>query len=107
MPVSRLSRKPIRIPAAVLFTKTSPAIRSREFREVERQLASRNTPMFDTRLHMRDAFAAIFSRGVPLHALEPDSIHKLDAAIQNADAFVRETVKMLEQARSEPAREVA
>jgi chromosome partitioning protein len=103
----KMARKPIQIPAAVLFTKTEPAIRSREFREVERQLIAHETPLFDVRLHKRDAFAAIFGRGAPLHDIDPKTIHKLDVAVKNAEAFVKETIRRLEGEQNNAERAVA
>lgn len=69
-------------------------------REVEHQLVAHKTPMYDVRLHKRDAYAAVFSRGVPLHDIEPKTIHKLDVAIENAEAFVKETIRRLDRAQS-------
>lgn len=103
----KLSRVPIRIPAAVLLTKTSPAVKPDTQRAVERQFASNKTPMFETQLHQRTAYAAIFSRGAPLHALSPTKIHKLDVAIENAEAFVAETIRRLDHAQAGAERAVA
>jgi chromosome partitioning protein len=103
----KMARKPVHIPAAVLFTKTDSAIRSREFREVERQLIAHKTPLYEVRLHKRDAYAAIFSRGVPLHDIDPKTIHKLDVAIENAEAFVKETIRKLDHAQTGAERAVA
>ena len=64
-----MARKSIHIPAAVLLTKTSPAVKPDTQREVERQFAAHQTPLYDVQLHLRTAYAAIFSRGVPLHDL--------------------------------------
>ena len=85
----QMARTPITIPAAVLLTKTSQAIKPDTLREIERQFDTARTPVYDVRLHTRTAYAAIFSRGVPLHDLDPPgNVHKLDAAIENAEAFM-------------------
>jgi len=102
-----MARQPITIPAAVLFTKTSPAIKPDTLREIERQFDTARTPLYDVRLHMRTAYAAIFSRGVPLHDLDPGKIHKLDAAIKNAEAFMTETIRRLDTADAGKERAVA
>jgi chromosome partitioning protein len=102
----KASRAPIRIPAAVLMTKTSAAVTPDTQREVERQFAARNTPVYEVQLHQRTAYAAIFSRGVPLHDLPP-KVYKLDAAIANAEAFMKETIGRLDHAQSGAARAVA
>jgi chromosome partitioning protein len=102
----KMARQPIHIPAAVLLTKTSPAIMADTEREVLRQLQAHGTPMFETWLHKRTAFAAIFGRGVPLHDL-PAKVHKLDVAVGNAEAFVKEAIRMLDQAQAGAERAVA
>jgi chromosome partitioning protein len=102
-----MARKPVRIPAAVVMTKTSPAVKPDTQREVERQFAAHKTPLYDVQLHMRTAYAAIFSRGAPLHDLDPAKIHKLDAAIENAEAFMAETIRRLDHAQTGAERAVA
>lgn len=103
----QMARQPIRIPAAVIFTKTSPAIRPDTLREIERQFERAQTPIYDVRLHMRSAYAAIFSRGTPLHELDPARVHNLKAAIENAEAFMAETIRRLDQAQTSAERAVA
>jgi chromosome partitioning protein len=103
----QMARQPIRIPAAVIFTKTSPAIRPDTLREIERQFERAQTPIYDVRLHMRSAYAAIFSRGTPLHELDPAKVHNLKAAIENAEAFMAETIRRLDQAQTGAERAVA
>jgi chromosome partitioning protein len=103
----KMARRPLHIPAAVLLTKTSPAVQPDTLREVERQFAAHKTPVYDVRLHMRTAYAAIFSRGVPLHDLNPAKVHKLDAAIENAEAFMAETIRRLDHAQTGAERAVA
>ena len=56
---------------------------------------------------MRTAYAAIFSRGVPLHDLDPARVHKLDSAVENAEAFMVETIHRLDQAHTDTERAVA
>jgi hypothetical protein len=56
---------------------------------------------------MRTAYATIFSRGVPLHDLDPARVHKLDAAIENAEAFMMETIHRLDSAHTGTERAVA
>jgi chromosome partitioning protein len=103
----QMTRQPIRIPAAVIFTKTSPAIRPDTLREIERQFERAQTPIYDVRLHMRSAYATIFSRGTPLHELDPAKVHNLKAAIENAEAFMAETIHRLDQAQTGAERAVA
>lgn len=103
----QMARQPIVIPAAVLLTRTSSAIRPDTLREIERQFDKAETPVYDVRLHMRTAYAAIFSRGTPLHDLDPTRVHNLDAAIENAEAFMAETIHRLDRAQAGPERAVA
>jgi len=103
----RLSRVPVRIPAAVLLTKTSPAIQPAALRTLEAQFASHGTPVYDVRLHHRAAFEAIFSRGVPLHHLDPKTVHNLAGALEIADAFMKETIRRLDEAQAGAERAVA
>ena len=56
---------------------------------------------------MRTAYAAIFGRGVPLHDLSPGKVHKLDAAIENAEAFMAETIHRLDHAQTGTEKAVA
>ena len=99
----QMARQPITIPAAVLFTKTSPAIKPDTLREIERPVryhavSLRHGASLCTRGH--GFIATIFSRGVPLHDLDPAKIHKLDAAIKNAEAFMAETIRRLDTAHT-------
>ena len=103
----QMARTPITIPAAVLLTKTSQAIKPDTLREIERQFDTAKTPVYEVRLHTRTAYAAIFSRGVPLHDLNPGKVHKLDAAIENAEAFMAETIRILDTAHAGKERAVA
>jgi chromosome partitioning protein len=102
-----MARQPITIPAAVLFTRTNPAVRPDALREIERQFDRAQTPVYNVRLHMRTAYATIFSRGVPLHDLDPARVHKLDVAIENAEAFMAETIHRLDPAHTGTERAVA
>ena len=102
-----MARKPIHIPAAVVMTRTSPAVKPDTQREVERQFAAHKTPLYDVQLHLRTAYAAIFSRGVPLHDLPHAKVHKLDAAVENAEAFMAETIRRIDLAQTGAERAVA
>ena len=60
----------IKIPSAVLFTKTSAAIRTRTLTSIEDELAQNEVPIFSVRLHEREAFRSIFSFGGTLSNLD-------------------------------------
>jgi len=74
---------------------------------VERQFATHKTPVYGVQLHQRTAYAAIFSRGAPLHGLSPAKIHKLHVAVENAEAFVAETIRRLDHAQTGTKKAVA
>jgi chromosome partitioning protein len=97
-----------RIPYAVLFTRTSPAIKPRTFQHIRNEFVGHGVPVFQTQVHERDAFRAIFSFGGTLQALDPEQVGNLSAAISNARAFVGEVVaKLREEAPLAEAAEVA
>src|SRR4051794_11348173 len=90
----------IKIPSAVLFTKTSAAIRTRTLADIEAELAQNDVPVFDVRIHDREAFRAIFSYGGTLSALDPKRIRNVPAAVENAQAFAAEVITMLKSRRA-------
>ena len=51
------------IPTAILFTRTSAAIRPRSLQAIEIELAQSGVRVLETQMHERDAFRAIFSFG--------------------------------------------
>ena len=62
-----------KIPYAVLFTQTNPAVRPRTLKSLEADMLKQGIPVFGTALHERDAYRAIFSFGGTLAGLEKDS----------------------------------
>lgn len=90
-----------RIPYAVLFTQTSPAVRPRTLKSLEQDLAGQGIPMFGTALHERDAFRAIFSYGGSLSTLDTKAVRNVTAAAENAKAFMTEVVGMLKKLQAE------
>jgi chromosome partitioning protein len=97
-----------RIPYAILFTRTSPAIKPRTFQHIRNEFVDHGVPVFRTQLHERDAFRALFSFGGTLEALDPNQVGNLSAAISNARAFAGEVIARLREEVSQPkAAEVA
>lgn len=84
-----------RIPYAVLFTRTSAAIRPRTLQHIREEFASHGVPTFETQMHEREAFRAIFSFGGTLETLDTAEVSNLPAAIANARAFAAEIVAKL------------
>ena len=83
------------IPFAVLFTRTSAAIRPRSLQSIEAELAGQNVRMFGTQIHEREAYRAIFSFGGTLSGLDRKEVTNIRAAMVNARAFVAEVLAFL------------
>lgn len=90
----------IKIPSSVLFTKTSAAIRTRTLASIEDELAANDVPVFNTRIHEREAFRAIFAFGGTLSGLDPKQVRNIPAAVANAQAFAGEVIEMLKSKRA-------
>lgn len=84
-----------RIPYAVLFTRTSAAIRPRTLQHIREEFAKHGVPTFETQMHEREAFRAIFSFGGTLETLDTAEVSNLPAAVINARAFAAEIVAKL------------
>jgi chromosome partitioning protein len=83
------------IPFAVLFTRTSAAIRPRALKAIEAMLAQSHIRMFGTQIHEREAYRALFTYGGGLAALDPGQVTNIKAAVTNARAFLAEAVTIL------------
>ena len=90
------------IPLAVLFTRTSAAIRPRSLQSIEVELTENAIPILGTQIHERDAYRAIFSFGGTLSRLDPTQVSNIKAATSNARAFAAEVVALLK--RQAPAK---
>jgi chromosome partitioning protein len=85
------------ISLAVLFTRTSAAIRPRSLQSIEAELFANKVPMFATQIHERDAYRAIFSFGGTLSKLDSSQVSNIKAAASNARAFAAEVVALLKR----------
>lgn len=83
------------IPHAVLFTRTSAAIRPRTLQHIRSELDRAGVRILNTQMHEREAFRAIFSFGGTLATLEANQVANLPAAITNARALAAEVVSEL------------
>jgi chromosome partitioning protein len=92
-----------RIPFAVLFTRSNPAIQPKTQRHIEERFGELSVPVFATRLYDREAFRAIFSFGGSLSALADKGVGNLAAAKANALQFASELIERL-RARDEAAK---
>ncbi len=90
------------IPFAVLFTQTNPVVRPRTLKSLEQDMLQQRIPVFDTALHERDAFRAIFSFGGTLSNLDPNAVGGVPAALNNARQFTAEAVAILTGRRPAP-----
>ena len=84
-----------RIPHAVLFTRTSTAIRPRLLGHIRKELQAADVPIMTSQMHEREAFRAIFSFGGTIDALLPSQVSNLAAAAANARAVAAEIVDLL------------
>jgi chromosome partitioning protein len=83
------------IPYAILFTRTSSAIRPRTLQHIQDEFRKHGVPAFQTQVHEREAYRALFSFGGTLESLSPKQVSNLDAAIANARAFAAEVISLL------------
>jgi chromosome partitioning protein len=84
-----------KIPYCILFTRTSPAIRTRTFQSIEDEFANNQIPMLRTHLNERDAYRALFAFGGTLAGLDTTQVSNVTAAIMNARVYANEVVTML------------
>lgn len=83
------------IPFRVFFTRTSPAIESKGFREIQQQLREFGIPMLRTSIMEREAFRVPFRLGVSLYELTSSDVRNPQATIENAEAFAAEVRDIL------------
>ena len=83
------------IPYSILFTRTSSAIRPRTLAHIQKEFTKHGIRSFETQIHEREAYRALFSFGGTLESLNPANVSNLAAAIVNARAFAGEVVSML------------
>jgi chromosome partitioning protein len=89
----RMSGK--KVPHAVLFTRTSSAIRTRTMTHIVNSLRDAGVPMFNAELNEREAFRGMFSFSMPLEKLDPSDVANVSKAIANAEEFMHEVLERL------------
>ena len=101
----KLQEKSLRltIPMAILFTRTSSAIRPRTLLAIEAEFRKAGIRVLQTQIHERDAYKAIFSFGRTLSTLDPSQVRNVPAAMENAREFMVETVTMFKEGAAKPA----
>ena len=91
------------VPFAVLLTRTSVAIRTRNMAHIQRGLIDAGVPVLKSELHEREAFRAVFSFRQPLERLDPVEVGNLNKAIANAEAFATEVIELLRKGQGAAA----
>jgi chromosome partitioning protein len=92
------------IACAILFTRTSAAIRPRTLVHIQEEFERHKVTAFKVHMHEREAFRAIFSFGGMLQTLDRKKVSNVDAAIVDARAFAAETLAMLKGQTARPGR---
>ena len=96
-----------RIPYSILFTRTSSAIRPRTLQHIQDEFRKHGIRSFQTQIHEREAYRALFSFGGTLESLNRSHVSNLDSAIANARAFAGEVVAMLRDVSQTETAQVA
>ena len=96
-----------RLPYAVLFTRTSVAIQSRDTSHIRKTFAEANIPVFNVELNERAAFKAMFSYRQTLNGLNRSEVSNVDKAIENIEALVAEVIQRLKESKQNSESEVA
>jgi chromosome partitioning protein len=91
------------IPFAILYTRTNPAIRTRNLAIIQDQFQKHNILAFRTHLHEREAFKALQTYGGTIESLDPAQVSGLEKAIQNAREYAVEAVSILRNATQKVA----
>lgn len=93
-----------KIPYAVLFTQSRAAVKSRTARHIAGQFRDNvQIDTFDTEIHERDAFAAMFAMGGTVADMAPTQVNGLPKALANIEAFRAEVVAKLRAIRDDAA----
>ena len=97
----KVSRRPI--PYAILYTRTNPAIRTRNLALIQEQFQKHNILAFRTHLHEREAFKALQTYGGTVEDLDPRQVGGLENAILNAREYAAEAMSILRAATQKVA----
>jgi len=85
----------LKIPTAILFTRTSAVIRPRTLLSIEAQFRKAGLLVLQTQIHELDAYKAIFSFGRTLSGLDASQVRNLPTAAANVKALMVEVVNLL------------
>jgi chromosome partitioning protein len=95
-----------KIPLAIVLTRTNPAVRARTLSHIQGEFTKYGIRLFQTEIHEREAYRALFSFGGSLQSLDPSQVGGLEKAIINAKEFVAEVVEILKANRAEAEAQV-
>ncbi|MFL0809129.1 MAG: ParA family protein [Agarilytica sp.] len=88
------------IPAVLLFTRTSPAIRTKGMRRMQQSLDTNNVDTFEVEVNEREAFKAIWDYTNTLYQLDHNQVSGLDKARANATSFTVEVLTRIQDIRN-------
>jgi chromosome partitioning protein len=88
------------IPYAILYTRTNPAIRTRNLAIIQDQFNKHNILALRTHLHEREALQTY---GGTIEGMDPAQVGGLERAIQNAREYAVEAVSILRAATQKEA----
>jgi len=83
---------------AILFTRMSAAITSRNFSDISRQFIEADMPVLEARLIEREAFKTIFSTGKSLYDLSNSQVSGLSKAKEDSYNFAATVVQKINKA---------
>ncbi len=85
-----------KIPYSVLFTQSRAAVKSRTARHISAQFRDNDhIDTFETEVHERDAFAAMFSMGGTVAGMDKKLVNGLPNAMANIEALRAEVIAKL------------
>ena len=83
------------IPHKLLFTRTSPQIKTRNEKMIVSELNQNEVPTFENHLNQRVAYQSMFTYQQDLFELNPELVNGLDAAQANANQLALELIAVL------------
>lgn len=95
------------IPAALLLTRTSPAIRTKGLKRMIESFEQNKIEAFGVEINEREAFKAIFDHTCTLSQLTNSQVSGLDKAKQNSSEFAAEVIHKLQNISQHKTEEVA
>jgi chromosome partitioning protein len=92
-----------KIPYRVVFTRTSPAIKTRLELDIIKDLEEGQIPTFREQINERSAFKAMFHYKLALQELDASLVNGIPKARENAGRFASELIELLTPAQEKAA----